>query len=391
MHIDRKQILALTIFLIGISGCQSGGSSSWKWWGAQKDQAVSPSELAGSPYDGVKLPSAQVTPPDVSGGNAAPQKKSLATLPPGTPTPNAYRLSGGPPTSTGGKPSYPSTPYPSTPYTHPRPNTPGNPAGIVSAQVPPTNEPGTSPAPTKPRYPVTGYAAGNPQPRYPSTGFGTSPVAGQPSSPSPSNPAIASGTYGGTPPVTAQTGFNSGAPPMGPRYSATTGNSFATSPPPNPTPQSVAPPTSEVFPRSTTTASPNAIGPRYANLTGSPSGSRYDAQPAASPVASAPSAPSAPVQVAPMASPVSRAVAGNPEMTGQVSAAAQNRYSSAATVAPTAVGSTPTRQVDFTPFQPGSTGRYVPASDPAVVPSSSPSGNDFQPVTPYNPPAEQRP
>ena len=387
MHIDTRQILALTIFLVGISGCQSGGSSSWKWWGAQKDQAVSPSELAGSPYDGVKLPSTQVTPPDVSGGTVAPQKKSLATVPPGTPTPNAYsvaggNVAGGSPASAGSKPTYPSTSYPSTPYTHPRPNTASNPVGTVSAQVPPVNDRGTSPAPTKPRYPVTGYAAGNPQPRYPSTGFDASPVVGQPSSPPPSNPVLASGTYGGSAPAAAQAGFNPGTPSMGPRYSANTGNSFA------PTPQAVAPSTSGTFPGSTPAASPSEIGPRYATLPSSPSGSRYDAQPAT------PALNTSPAEVVPTASPVSRNVAVNP-VTGQSqvdsASAAQNRYTSAANETPTAPGSGPTRQVDFTPFQPGSTGRYVPASNPAGVPSSSPTASSFQPGSPYNPPAEQRP
>lgn len=387
MHIDRKQILALTIFLVGISGCQSGGSSSWKWWGAQKDQAVSPSELAGSPYDGVKLPSTQVTPPDVSGGKASPQQKSLATVPPGTPTPNAYSVSGVPPASSGGKPSYPSTSYPSTPYTHPRPSTPGNPVGTVSAQVPSSNDRGTSPVAT-PRYPVTGYAAGNPQPRYPSTGFDASPVASQPSAPAPSSAVPASGTYGATTQTsgqTGQTGFNTGASSMGPRYTASTGNSFT--PNQSSTPQAVLPPTSGVFPGSTPAAtSPSGIGPRYANLPSTPSGARYDAQPTAPAV-------DTPVQVAPIASPASGTVAGTPALTGrdQVNAPAQNRYSATANVTPTTPGSAPTRQVDFTPFQPGSTGRYVPASDPVGVSSSPPSENSFQPGIPYNPPAEQRP
>ncbi|MEC7500881.1 MAG: hypothetical protein VX970_04050 [Planctomycetota bacterium] len=387
MHIDRKQILALTIFLVGISGCQSGGSSSWKWWGAQKDQAVSPSELAGSPYDGVKLPSTQVTPPDVSGGKVTPQKKSLATVPPGTPTPNAYSVAGGSvaggsPASAGGKPTYPSTSYPSTPYTHPRPNTASNPVGTVSAQVPSANERGASPVATTPRYPVTGYTAGNPQPRYPSTGFDASPVVGQPSAPPPSNPVLASSTstYGATSQNSAQTGFNTGAPSMGPRYSANTGNSFA------PTSQAVAPPTSGVFPGNASVGSPSGIGPRYANLPSSPSGSRYDAQPATSAVNTSPA------QVVPIASPVSRNVAANPVAgQNQVDSAAQNRYPSVANGTPTATGSGPTRQVDFTPFQPGSTGRYVPGSDPAGVPSSSPTESSFQPGSPYNPPAEQRP
>ena len=380
MHIDRKQILALTIFLVGISGCQSGGSSSWKWWGAQKDQAVSPSELAGSPYDGVKLPSTQVTPPDVSGGKAAPQKKSLATVPPGTPTPNAYEVSAVPPVSSGGKPSYPSTSYPSTPYTHPRPNTPGSPVGTVSAQVPSSNDRGTSPVAT-PRYPVTGYAAGNPQPRYPSTGFDATPVAGQPSAPAPSGAVLASGTYGATPQTSGQTGFNAGASSMGPRYSATTENSFGSNQ--SPTPQAVVPPASGVFPGSTPASPPSGIGPRYANLPSTPSGVRYDAQPTAPAV-------DTPLQVAPIASPVSGAVAATPAMTGrdQVNPPAQNRYSTAASVTPTTPGSAPTRQVDFTPFQPGSTGRYVPASDPVGVPTGSSSENSYQPGIPYNPPAE---
>ena len=383
MHIDRKRILALTIFLVGISGCQSGGSSSWKWWGAQKDQAVSPSELAGSPYDGVKLPSTQVTPPDVSGGKMEPQQKSLATVPPGTPTPNAYNVSAVRPASSGGKPTYPSTPYPNTPYTHPRPNTPDNPQGTASAQVPSTIDQGTPP-PATPRYPVTGYAASNPQPRYPSTGFDASPVADQPSAPAPSSAVLASGTYGATPQASGQTGFNAGASSTGPRYSATTKNSFTSNQSSNP--RAVVPPTSEVFAGSTPAMSPSGIGPRYANLSSTPNGARYDTQPTAPAVGT-------PVQVAPIASPVSQTVAGTPAMTDrdQVNATTQNRYPAAASVTPTTPGSAPTRQVDFTPFQPGSTGRYVPASGTDGAASSPPNENSFQRAVPYNPPAEQRP
>ena len=386
MHIDQKYILVVTTIFLGVSGCQSGGSSSWKWWGAQNNQAVSPSELAGSPYDGVTLPSTQVAPPEVSEGEEASQRESLATVPPGTPTPNPYSVSGGPSASPSGKPTYPSTAYPNAPYTHSRPKNSGGPVGVASAQAP-TLAQGGSPAPTEPRYPVTGFPGGNPQPRYPSTGFDANPVASQLSPPAVANPILASSTYGTkskTPPQTAQTGFNPGASSMGPRYSTSSPDPNSA---PNPVAQPVADPTNNTFPSNTATMSPRAIGPRYARLPGTSSGSRYDAQPAS------PQVNATPVQVAPTASPLAQPVPGNTAMPKQ-NYSPPNRYPSVPSVVDASPDTLPTRQVDFTPFQPGSTGRYVPSPDPVVTPptSTGPSGaNNFQPGTPYNPPAEERP
>ncbi len=372
MHIDLKQTLACITLLLAVSavsGCQSGaGSSSWKWWGAQKDQSVSPSELAGSPYDGVALPSAQIEPPKITNGQSAPKKKTLATIPPGTPTPDAYSVTGVPKKKSG-TPTYPSTPYPNTPYTNPQPTAAG---GVANAPVRSAPNPGT-PGPAKPRYPVTEFAAGNPQPRYPSTGYGATPVAPPNNAPprAQTSQGLAAESYGDKPAATGNPGFNPGGSAMGPRYSSNSsvGNTFTGGTPP--TPQTVVPPVNTTFPGNSSSPTQNAIGPRYATLPKNPVASRYDARPA--PPTNVPYA------------------GANPGFGGQeIVHQPAGRYPQAQAILPTTHDSAGSRQVDFTPYQPGSTGRYEPEST-AVTPPPTVGGNTYQPGTPYNPPATERP
>ena len=374
MLINLKQTLACITLLLVMSGCQSGaGSSSWKWWGAQKDQSVSPSELAGSPYDGVALPSAQVEPPKVTNGQTAPKKKTLATIPPGTPTPDAYSITGAPKKKSG-TPTYPSTPYPSTPYRNPQPTAVG---GVANAPVPGAPNPGTA-GPVNPRYPVTEFAAANPQPRYPSTGYGATPVAPPNNAPPNNAPPraqtsqdLAAESYGDKPAATGNPGFNPGGSAMGPRYSSSSsnGNTFTGGTPP--TPQTVVPPVNTNFPGNSSSPAQNTIGPRYATLPKNSVASRYDARPA--PPTNVPYAGANPGL-------------GSQEIVHQPA----GRYPQAQAILPTTQDSAGSRQVDFTPYQPGSTGRYEPEST-AVAPPPTVGGNTYQSGTPYNPPAIERP
>ena len=288
MHMDLKQTLACTALLLAISGCQSGaGSSSWKWWGgAQKAQSVSSSELAGSPYDGVALPSAQVQPPKVPEGKPA-AKKSLAKIPPGTPTPDAY-VSTIEQSTKSALPTYPSTSYPSTPYSNTRTQNAGR------NEVPGSAAPNVA----KPRYPATGFAAGSPQPTYPTTSVGSAPDESPPANSRPlaqDGRGPSSGTYGFNAPTTGNTGPNPKAAGTGPRYSSNVGAFAAGTPSAGP---SVVPPANTQFPTASTSRPSNPLGPRYATLPGQRGGSRYDARPA-SPLAgtmspASPSAPSSP-------------------------------------------------------------------------------------------------
>ena len=375
MHMNLKQTLACIALLLAISGCQSGaGSSSSKWWGgAQKAQSVSSSELAGSPYDGVALPSAQVQPPNVSEGKPA-AKKSLATLPPGTPTPDAYVLTNGQSTKSA-SPTYPSTPYPSTPYTNTltqnagRNEVPGSAApNAVTPNV-------VKPSPIKPRYPATGFAAGSPQPTYPTTSVGSapdpSPVNSRPLAQAGGGPS--SGPSGFNAPTTGGSGPNPSPAGTGPRYSSNVG-SFADGT--RSTGQRVVPPANTHFPTASTSPPPNPVEDRYATLPGDRGGSRYDARPA-SPLAGTlpPTSPSAPSY--PTTNPAPRA--GNNQAV---------RYPQSAVPSNTAAGSI--QQVDFTPFRPGSTSRYV-SGGTNVAPTVPVRGNNYQSVIPYNPPATDRP
>ncbi|MDG2408587.1 MAG: hypothetical protein P8M53_06240 [Pirellulales bacterium] len=369
MLINLKQTLAYITLLLVMSGCQSGaGSSSWKWWGAQKDQSVSPSELAGSPYDGVALPSAQVEPPKVTNGQTAPKKKTLATIPPGTPTPDAYSVTGAPKKKSG-TPTYPSTAYPSTPYTNPQSTAAG---GVANAPVPSAPTPGTV-GPENPRYPVTEFAAGNPQPRYPNTGYSATPVAPPNNAPPrvQAGQGLAAENYGDKPTATGNPGFSPDGSAMGPRYSfnSSNGNTFTGGTPP--TPQTVVPPVNTKFPGNSSSPTQNTIGPRYATLPKNPVASRYDARPA-------------PPTNVPYDS-------ANPGFGGQeIVHQPAGRYPQAQAILPTTHDSAGSRQVDFTPYQPGSTGRYEPEST-AVTPPPTVGGNTYQPGTPYNPPATERP
>jgi hypothetical protein len=374
---DLKQTLACTALLLAISGCQSGaGSSSWKWWGgAQKAQSVSSSELAGSPYDGVALPSAQVQPPKVPEGKSA-AKKSLATIPPGTSTPDAY-VSTIEQSTKSASPTYPSTPYPSTPYS----NTLTQNAG--RNEVPGSAAPNAAtPSPAKPRYPATGFAAGSPQPTYPTTSVDStpdpSPVNSRPLAQDGRGPS--SGTYGFNAPTTGNTGPNPEAAGTGPRYSSNVGAFAAGTPSAGP---SVVPPANAQFPTASTSPPSNPLGPRYATLPGERGGSRYDARPA-SPLAGTmpPASPSAPSS--PSTNPGVRANVRSPSAGNNQA----GRYPQSVVPRNPAAGSI--EQVDFTPFRPGSTSRYVP-NGTKVAPTVPGDRNNYQSDTPYNPPATDRP
>ena len=374
MHMDLKQTLACTALLLAISGCQSGaGSSSWKWWGgAQKAQSVSSSELAGSPYDGVALPSAQVQPPKVPEGKPA-AKKSLATIPPGTPTPDAYVSTNGQATKNA-SPTYPSTSYPSTPHSNTLAQNGGR-NGVPSSAAPNA----ATPSPAKPRYPVTGFAAGSPQPTYPTTSVGSapdpSPANSQPLAQAGRGPS--SGTYGFNAPTTGNTGPNPKAAGTGPRYSSNVG-SFAAGAPS--TGQRVVPPENANFSTASTSPSQSPLGPRYATLPGERGGSRYDARPS-SPIAGTmpPTSPSAPFS--PTTNPGVRADVRNPSTANNQA----GRYPQS--VVPTNPAPGSIQQVDFTP---GSTSRYVPDGT-KVAPTVPGDRNNYQSEVPYNPPATDRP
>ncbi|MDG2208174.1 MAG: hypothetical protein P8K78_09750, partial [Pirellulales bacterium] len=171
MHTVVKKILPCLALLLVASGCQSGaGSGSWKWWGgAQNVKPDSQSALAGTPYDGVELPSQQVQPPRVETGEPAP-KKTLATLPPGTPTSKAYASTATPaahnvspdnPASRYPSTPYPATAYPSTPYPN-EPNAAGQTAVADATRPGPTRVAGVPPQRQQPTYPTTSFGPGVP-------------------------------------------------------------------------------------------------------------------------------------------------------------------------------------------------------------------------------------
>jgi len=327
---------------------------------------VPQAELAGSPYDGVQLPSTQVEPPSVQEGKP---QTSLATLPPGTPTVDAYTSTASQPTGNAAT-SYPSTPYPSTPY--PKTSYPSTapPSGTASFNA------GSGAVPQS-------ALSGGPPSKSPrndqATPFGSNPVA---------NPGLqtenvpAAGSYSLNPPST-----NRGATPLagvggnplaannvaGPRYNSNVGTA--------------TPPSSTNYP---TTASPrqNPVGPRYATLPSGGGGPRYDARPAPSVASPVPSTPGAP-------SPPSYAVVGTTATTDIAKPNPQAKEISRYPQAPvqgTAAGfpATESRNVPSTPFQPGSTSRYVPKAPDAPSPVSTP-GKNYRFETPYNPPANTRP
>ena len=206
------------------------------------------SELAGSPYDGVALPSAQVQPPKVPEGKPA-AKKSLAKIPPGTPTPDAY-VSTIEQSTKSALPTYPSTSYPSTPYSNTRTQNAGR------NEVPGSAAPNVA----KPRYPATGFAAGSPQPTYPTTSVGSAPDESPPANSRPlaqDGRGPSSGTYGFNAPTTGNTGPNPKAAGTGPRYSSNVGAFAAGTPSAGP---SVVPPANTQFPTAST--SPSIQSPR---------------------------------------------------------------------------------------------------------------------------------
>ena len=384
MHTDKKNTLIWATLLLAISGCQSGaGSTSWKWWGAQKDQSVSPSELAGSPYDGVKLPSTQVEIPKVTGTQPETKKKSLATIPPGTATSNPYAVTDTQSTTKqsatnqavkNGAPTYPSTPYPRTPYANPRASTA---EGIARAPVSNAPNQTASAGPKKSRYPTTDLATGSPQSRYPNTGFGSAPPS-SPSQPLAQAPqAPTTGGYGVNAAVAGNKGFNAAPPGMGSRYSSNE-NSF-----PGPTAnaaKNVVPPTSLNSVNGPGVASQNPIGPRYATVPSGPDSSRYDVKP--SPVPAAATQP--PAHASPSYATASVGVGGQKIANQQA-----GRYPQA--IVPTTSGSSVTQQVDFTPFKPGSTRRYEPDAGNSATTTPVGANNYQQPGVPYNPPAKEFP
>ena len=362
MHTDLKQVLVCLALLLAMSGCQSGaGSGSWKWWGgAQKPQPAPQSALAGSPYDGVELPSVQVEPPSVEG--AKPEKKqSLATLPPGTPTPDAYvstttqaahnasatTPSRPYPSTSASNSTYPSTPYPSTSASNSTyPSTPYPQGPAVTAEGSPTS-------PSK----VAGLNPNAQQPSYPSTSFGPE-VASSGTKGISSMDTYPLNQPGKQVASTSLTKFDSTPPSnsLGPRYNTSVG-SFSESP--SPATNRVVPPQS-AGPATVAPASQSPLGPRYASLPDN-NGPRFDARPAPPAVGG---------------TNVSR-----PQPPNGGSTPPRYPQSRAPSTAPAYPATTPT-QTPTNPFQPGSTTRYVPEPPPAVSVGQSPS----QPQAPYNPP-----
>ena len=118
MRCFKPQAIGMVLVIVGLGGCQSGGGMSrWDWWSSSQKETPAPnSALAGSPYDGVKLPSQKTTPEALSDSkdkSFSSAKSSLAKTPPGTPAKDPYAVADLSPKSEPDT-AYPSTAYPST-------------------------------------------------------------------------------------------------------------------------------------------------------------------------------------------------------------------------------------------------------------------------------------
>lgn len=357
MHCSKTHTLGLILLLVGLGGCQSsGGNARWDWWrGSQKSDPPSNSALAGSPYDGVELPSTLTDPKNLTKAKTkTPARSSLTGVPPGTPANDPYAS-----TASTTKPypatSYPSTAYPSTPY-------PSQPANLAQQR------PATSP----------NKSLSVPRNSYPS-----------------SPPTSLSGAPGGAPRQTPYGRPASQATAVPPRYPSTTATAGSQ-------PSFGSSPNSNVFDaapnRSTQTASTRngPLGPRYATLPNQPSGTRFDAR-SANPPQKTPLAP--PVTAVSPRYPVVGATATSGAATGRPlqppvgNAYPVPRYRAPAgpvppTQTPSASHPLAAPESAAIPFRPGSTSTYAPDSKPtgASLPAS-PSANFPGTNAPYNPPA----
>jgi hypothetical protein len=369
MHCFKTHTLGLMLLLVGLGGCQSGGGNArWDWWrGTQKSDPPPNSALAGSPYDGVELPSTLAAPKSLTKSKTkteSPARSSLTGVPPGTPTSDPYAS-----TASATKP-YPATSYPSTAY--------------PSTAYPSTAYPSTA-------YPSTAYPSqpANLAQQRPAAGPGNSLPALKNPYPS-SSPASLSGTPGAVTPYGSPA---SGAAAVPPRYPSTTA-AVGSQPPFG------RPPNSNVVAGTPTASTRNGpLGPRYATLPNWPSGTHFDAR-SANPPQKTPLAP--PVATLSPVYPVVGATAttgvpatGRPAQPPLGNSYPVPRYRSpTGPVPPTQTPSAsyplaaPESAATAIPFRPGSTSTYAPDSKPtgAAFPAS-PSANFPATNTPYNPPA----
>ena len=360
MRCLKPHALGMVLILLGFAGCQSGGSGSqWNWWsGTPKTESPENSSLAGSPYDGVKLPSQVASPEALSKGKSKTTSgaQSLAVgTPPGTPSDDPYAVADIRPKS------YPSTSYPSTATNLSQ--------GKIAAGF------DKSPQVTNPNY------------RAPSTG----PVAqasGAPTQRGPYGGGLRTSAPARNYPNTSATAVTPAD--FGKKANATLGGSFPTAGPAN-----------------------TQIGPRYASLPRANPGARYDAPngPARSypttnyPTTSAPAnAPARsypttnyPTTSAPANAPA-QVASSYPVVGAATTASAVQAISPAAQVPggqhvatpayPSTVNAVPANRAPIDPFRPGSTSTYV-LDRPAVGTPGPPTGKLAVPPVqaPYNPPA----
>ncbi len=334
MRCFKPQAIGMVLILVGLGGCQSGGGMPrWDWWrSSQKETPAPNSALAGSPYDGVKLPSQKATPEVLSDGKDKSffgAKSSVAKTPPGTPAKNPYAVADLRPKSQSAT-SYPSTSYPSTttklvestPASGNFRSSPEKTAQNPAAQIGPYGG-NSNPGPTT-RYPSTSAVAVRPE------------NLGQPAGTSLGGPA------------------NPAAGPVN-----------------------------------------RPIGDRYASLPAAANGPRYDAPSGAVryPVTSAAPTYQATTAVPP-AYPVVGVAAPSPGISPPQASAGQ-RYglptypstTNPPVVAPVTNLNPPASQksaAPAAPFRPGSTSTYVPEVGTAA---STPPVNPAVPQAPYNPPA----
>ncbi len=341
MRCLKPHALGMVLILLGFGGCQSGGSGSqWNWWsGTPKNESPENSSLAGSPYDGVKLPSQVASPEAVTKGKSKTVSgaQSLAVgTPPGTPSDDPYAVTENRPKS------YPSTSYPSTATNLSQ--------GKLAAGF------DKSPQVTNPNY------------RAPTTAP-VAQVSGAPTQRGPYGGGVRTPAPARNYPSTSATAVT--PTDFGKRANAPLGGSLPTAGPAN-----------------------TQIGPRYASLPRANTGARYDAPkgPARSypttnyPTTRAPA--NAPAQVASSYPVVSAATTASAVQAINPAAQVPGGRHVATPAYPSTVNTVPANRAPVDPFRPGSTSTYV-LDRPAVGTPGPPAGKLTVPESqaPYNPPA----